>query len=468
MPSYTPNPDGSFTITRDDGTTMLSAIAPPGVELAQPPAQPEPPAPMNLPTEGDMMRDYAMNSPAPLTGTQPTDYARKLATPWMGPAKPPTNALTLPDQEITAGEVPPVGGGPQQPRGPLLPPGFGAPHLVRGGERKAGEVIGSTSYGPEGAQHQANLKRAQQNEYEGAESLRDANVKAAEGTAGVLAEVPGQLQQYRDQYAQNEENRQRKIAEDQGKYADLQAETRREINPNRIWADKSNMERGMASLAVGFGMLGAAMTGQKGGAIDIYRDAMDRDIDAQKTNLANAHHRFEEQRSVLADNMKVFGDQRQAEVATKAQYLEQAQAKVASMVANAQSDDAKAKGNILLAQLQKEAEKNDLEMAKVTHQVHTTVVPDRVVGGGAGTEDLNRSLVVQDLTGKKFLARDEKAAAEVRTKRSLTQSTVMAANKMAEIASKPGFDKLDPTEPLVQEFNMAREQFINGSNTFAG
>ncbi len=105
----------------------------------------------------------------------------------------------------------------------------------------------------------------------------------------------------------------------------------------------------------------------------------------------------------------------------------------------------------------------------MTHQVHTQVVPDRVVGGGGPKlENLNRSLVVQDLSGKKFLARDEKAAGDLNTKRAMSQTAISAAETMRKIANTPGFEKLDPTSPLVGQFNYAREQFINSSNSLMG
>jgi len=53
---------------------------------------------------------------------------------------------------------------------------------------------------------------------------------------------------------------------------------------------------------------------------------------------------------------------------------------------------------------------------------------------------------------------------DLNSKRAIGQTVISAANTMAKIAAQPGFDKLDPTSPLVHEFNFAREQFINGSN----
>ncbi len=504
MAFVTQNPAGGYTVTRDDGSTFLSAMAPPGINMqgGAPDAAPPPPTALNpaIPAAaapGPDMRvagpgggfDLAQNVINTAGAPERNPDAPKAAALQGGTLEVP--GLSVPGsvpsyltRPAEPGKAPPAAApqpapaAPQQPQAmtgqdaaaSLMGAGYGRPTVIKGGERKQGETYVQTTYGPEGDKHLANLKRAQQNEYEGTEGVVGAQAQANDIVGQQQEAIAKQMETYRQQAAAAEEQRQAKIVADQERLQRTITDTQREVDPGRLWANRSSSDKAMGVLAVALGALGNGLMGKGGNDVwNMYKSEIDDDIAAQKTNIDNAGKRAELMRGALADNMRVYGDQRQAELATRQQYLEQANMQTQAMLSKAKTDEDKAKGQVLLAKIQQESEKNLLDFDKVTHQVHTQVVPDRVVGGGPpAADDLNRSLVVQDLEGNKHLARDEKGAQEIRTKRALTQSAIAAAGKMRQIADKPAFDKADPTSTDASEFNMAREQFVNSMNSLAG
>jgi len=271
-----------------------------------------------------------------------------------------------------------VGG--QQMRQGLM--ASGAPmRIIPGGERKVGEAQTVTSYDPDAA---ANLKRGYQNQWEGTQKLGEAQKQENMGEANVLSTIPEGLRNLEANRQSAEEARQSAIDSDMSKLDQLRAESRQDVDPSRIWHNQDNGTKFWGALMVGLGELGAGMTGRPNVALGVINKAIDNDIDAQKSNIANKRAQFEDQRSLYKDNLAKFQDQRQAEIVTKAQYIEHAQAQLAALRAQAKTPEDEAKNDILSAELQKEAAKLDLDMTKVTHQIHTKVVPTQVVGGSSG------------------------------------------------------------------------------------
>jgi hypothetical protein len=258
----------------------------------------------------------------------------------------------------------------------------GAPmRIIPGGERKVGEAQTVTSYDPDAA---ANLKRGYQNQWEGTQKLGEAQKQENMGEANVLSTIPEGLRNLEANRQSAEEARQSAIDSDMSKLEQLRAESRQDVDPSRIWHNQDNGTKFWGALMVGLGELGAGMTGRPNVALGVINKAIDNDIDAQKSNIANKRAQFEDQRSLYKDNLAKFQDQRQAEIVTKAQYIEHAQAQLAALRAQAKTPEDEAKNDILSAELQKEAAKLDLDMTKVTHQIHTKVVPTQVVGGSSG------------------------------------------------------------------------------------
>ena len=460
------NPDGGYIVTRDDGSTFLSAIAPTGVPFgsggggtpdldaayarqatdtgpAFSPTLPATPAP-SLATPSPAMIEALQDKPQPVAGlgggSPLGDFnAQNLAVDSGGPMPTPNMVRTPPaeaaaqsfntqnfngqaakpaielgDQLITAGPEKKASIDPSKLQGaqrPMAQGPSGPTQVIKGGERKVGETYQTTSFGPDAAPFQADLQQAGGDVYRATEEGNAARAKGLEGQANVLSEIPTELARRNAIIEQNEARRQAAIQADRNKYDQLMAATNREIDPNRIWHSSENRDKGNGSIALMLGAIGSSLVGGPNVAMQIFNEAKQADIDAQKANLENSHRRFEAQRGALADNLRIFGDQRQAELATNGQYLQQAQAKVSAAIANAKTDEERANGKVVLGKLREESDKNALEMAKVTHQVHTAVIPDRVVGPAMRSpDDIDPKAVAQLPTGQTIAFPSEKSA----------------------------------------------------------
>lgn len=388
----------------------------------------------------------------------------KAGLPPVPVAKPPG---AKPDQAFDSEQVVPEGERVQlaQPKqqglqlAPMASGGGSAPRLQ---EMKVGEATAFTTVDP---QNVANIKRADQNRYEAVEQLGASQAAAGQNVTGVLSEVPQGLTSLEQERQAQEQSIADRVQQDHEELDQLRAESRSELDSGRFWKKKSNGEKFMGALAMGLGAYVQAMGGGPNAAMQIINKAIDDDIMEQKENRAAARERFQDKRLSMADKKQVFQDERQNFLAKKSAYLDVAQSKVAAFMQDAKTEEQKAKAAELMAQIQRESEMTMAEFSKVSHQVQTKVVQTGGSGGGVKMEDLNRGLVVKDLNGRKFLARDEKAAGELNKFRPLTQTAIEAAKEMREIANKPGFEKLDPTDPAVERFNFARERFMNSFNS---
>jgi hypothetical protein len=376
------------------------------------------------------------------------------------------------EQALTDGAIVPESdrvqiSGPRQPGLQFAPAASGgggsAPQMK---EMKVGEATAFTTYRDE---DKANLKRAQQNQYDAYGQLGEAQQKAGANMTGQLAEIPVGLTALEQERQQKEEHIAQRVQADHEHLDQLRQETRKDIDPNAFWKNKSAAEKFMGALAMGIGAYVQTMTGGQNNAMNILNSAIQTEIDAQKANKSASHQRFQDMRGQMAERKQLFADERQNFLAKKSAYLEQANSKLATYMQEAKTDEQKAQIADMQARVQQEAEKINLEFGKVSHQVQTKNVQ---TGGGAGAgirmEDLSRGLVVQDLGGKKFLARSDKAAAKIQEVRPMTQTAIEAAKEMRTIANKPGFDKLDPTDSAVEQFNFARERFVNSMNSLMG
>jgi hypothetical protein len=426
-----------------------------GAMIRRPPNAPSSPLPppdaatQKIIADLDAKAGIPKTQPGPRYGTKEAEAA--------------TEGKTVPEGErVQVGGLPPRDG----IRFAMPQPGGGgtAPSLK---EVKAGETTGFMTTDP---MAQANLKQAYQGQYDAAGQLGEAQQKAGANVTGVLAEVPQGLTALEQQRQQQEETIAQRVQQDHEKLDQLREETRKDIDPNAFWKNKSAAEKFMGAIAMGIGAYVQTMTGGQNNAMNILNGAIRDEIDAQKSNRDASHERFKDMRGQMAERKQLFQDERQNFIAKKSAYLEQANSKLAAYMQDAKTDEQKAQIADMQAKVQEEAEKMNLEFSKVSHQVQTKVIQVGGSGpaGGPQMEDLNRGLVVQDLTGKKFLARSDGAAKKIQEVRPMTQTAIEASKEMRAIANKPGFDKMDPTDPSVESFNFARERFVNSINALMG
>jgi hypothetical protein len=114
----------------------------------------------------------------------------------------------------------------------------------------------------------------------------------------------------------------------------------REVDPAKWYHDRGTGGTIAAALAMGLGAFGASLTGGPNTAVQIISDAINADIDAQKSNIATAGKGLEAQRGLLGEMRARFGDERQAEAAAKAAIFDQAARDAVAMEAQAEANGA--------------------------------------------------------------------------------------------------------------------------------
>lgn len=123
--------------------------------------------------------------------------------------------------------------------------------------------------------------------------------------------------------------------------------TSAKIDPDRIWANKSTGTKIGTAISLFF----AGINGSDAG-VQILNNAIDRDIEAQKADMASKKLGFDMQRGILSDMMARFGDERQASSAAKLTQIQMAELKLKGQLAKIQGTRAYAEGLEGLAKLQ--------------------------------------------------------------------------------------------------------------------
>jgi hypothetical protein len=188
-----------------------------------------------------------------------------------------------------------------------------------------------------------------------------------------------QLNQERAQYVDQEKRRLEKLA----------TEAQAKIDPEAHWKEKGSLAKVMAGIAIGLGQFGAMMRGGPNSALQIIQSEIDRNIDAQKANVANAKHAYDVRSNLYLRNLNEFGDKERAALATKINYLDTVAGLVDQQKALAKTDEAQAAWHDMQQSIAKERAGAADQFAIRTHdqkteQLSDRFVPTQVVGGGAG------------------------------------------------------------------------------------
>lgn len=102
-----------------------------------------------------------------------------------------------------------------------------------------------------------------------------------------------------------------------------------EIDPHKFWASRSTGDKVLAAIGLAMGALGSQDGVNR--SVAILNQAIDRDIDAQKANLAAMGAKADSQQNLLGIMRQNFGDSAQALNATEAAMRQNALAKIDEM-----------------------------------------------------------------------------------------------------------------------------------------
>lgn len=175
--------------------------------------------------------------------------------------------------------------------------------------------------------------------------------KAAEETA-YYQKMQDDMQTRQEAFQASQQERQNKIQEQQSKLAgEIERVNQLSVDPNRFWANKDTADK----IQIGIGMLLGAFGSAGGGgnrAAQTIQNAINRDINIQKSNIAGERRGVTEQRGLLNDMKATFNDEAMAEQAANAAYLNQAQLKVKEIASRYTAPDVQAKAAGLIGQLE--------------------------------------------------------------------------------------------------------------------
>ncbi len=184
------------------------------------------------------------------------------------------------------------------------------------------------------------------------------------------------------------------------------------------------------------GFLGGRKTGTNQ-ALSIINKAIDRDIQAQKTNLQNRRAGIGLQMNLLGRMQSMLDDERAAETATRLIANKTAQMKVEQTMAASASPLAKSQSDLLLAALNNQEIK---DKAKLSEDLYNQRV-------------LDKSAKYKVEAGK--VAAQQKARA--------AQAAAMA--KGAPPLMPPGMEILDPTRAMPTKDDLKRAKVMVGAQT---
>ena len=217
----------------------------------------------------------------------------------------------------------------------------------------------------------------------------------AEAEAGALADTASAMQSAQSQLDALERRRQQA---EQARQAELMRRQRaldtaasevgsRQLDPGRMYAKGETRNRTAAAIGLVLGGLADAITGGEAGlttALGIINTAIDRDIEAQRGNVAIAQQGLAAKQSLLDDMRRTFGDQQAAEEATRATMLEGVERQIQALRLNAASDAQRAALDRMLADIQ--AQKAAARQAAVMGGIPMTdiVIEQRQRSGGGG------------------------------------------------------------------------------------
>lgn len=195
-----------------------------------------------------------------------------------------------------------------------------------------------------------------------------------------------------DQMAAIEVQRQQYVKQEQVKLEQMAAETQKKVDPGAYWKEKGSGAKFAAALMIGLNQFAVMWRGRgTNTAMQIIDDEINRNIDAQKTNIANARSALDKRENLYARNLAVFGDKERAVLATKMQYLDQVSALADAKRVEAKSTEAEAGYHELRKSIydQRAAHADDfakLTETKTAEQMNEHFVPPTIIGGTAGVK----------------------------------------------------------------------------------
>lgn len=135
-------------------------------------------------------------------------------------------------------------------------------------------------------------------------------------------------------------------------------------DPNHYYNSLSGGEKFKVSAAVALGALGEALGSGPNRALEMFNKNIDRDIQAQRSNLSNKKAGFAAKQSLYAQQLAKYGDDERAVLATKALSIEATKAQVEKMALASGSKTVQARADQAIAGLNQQQGEVRLKFAQ--------------------------------------------------------------------------------------------------------
>lgn len=215
----------------------------------------------------------------------------------------------------------------------------------------------------------------------------------------------------------------RAVAEDE--YAKIRADVATlKLDPDRYWSNAATGQKVSLAIGAALSQFGDALLKRNGpnAVLQMIERAIDRDIDAQKTNIAMKRARLGDARGVLADLNARIGDMRMSEIQARAMYWDGIKRKTDIIAKTTQSSTVAANAQNLSAQI---AQKSLIQRNAAWQEEHRIPVVQSggtkvTVSGGPSGGELKRlpPKEIKDMVKSYVKVRDwEKMAYKIRDKK---------------------------------------------------
>jgi hypothetical protein len=187
----------------------------------------------------------------------------------------------------------------------------------------------------------------------------EAEAGALVDTADAITRAQAEVNQLERQRQEAERARQTELRRRQAELDRVAGEVAsKQIDPSRMFARGETRNRIAAAVGLALGGLADALRG--GGdsgirsALAVINQAVDRDIEAQRSNVGIAQQGVAQKRALLDDMRRTLGDEAAAEDATRALMLEGVERDIRALQLAATSDAQRAGLDRLLAEIQQQ------------------------------------------------------------------------------------------------------------------
>ncbi len=163
------------------------------------------------------------------------------------------------------------------------------------------------------------------------------------------------------------------------------------IDPNRFWNSRSTGQKVTAVLSIILGGVGAGMTkSNTNGAYEILQGAIDRDIDAQKSETQKLKDISSAKKNMYGMFLEKFKDERQADAAAKIAALNNVELQLKTTAAKFKAPELQAQADKAIGELQVQKNAALLQFEQATKAKQAILASGQTMPAGMDVESLSK------------------------------------------------------------------------------